>query len=703
MNGFKVALLSVIAVLLLIVFVDQVRRPEQLGEMSKSFREMAEASRAQTDELRRLRTAIESRPLVPVPTATPSAVLPPTTSSETPTITSTEAKPAENKRSDLKPAVITAAPAGPVLDGVPRLNVEFLKPLDRSYLNPAHMGGTLRMFASTPKGLNPLLSNDAFTSDIQDSCNDALATHTAAEPETWFSQLAESAIISDDFKTYTFTLRKGVRWQTPLIAERPEFAWLRQPQELTSADFAFAIQLVLDPKVDCEHLRSYYQDLERVETPDPYTLRLVWKKKVFTSLSSSLGASPLPKHIYGRNGDGSLIPDDQVAVVFNKHWFDEQRGVCGVGEFRLVEFTADKVARLRRNPDYWAAPSLHFETIEYNFEVKQDDAQLVAFKNGQVHISRLPPLKYKSEILDHKELRFADFDPANARAGRSGEFGWEACKRQVFSYVGWNARRLLFADAKTRQAMTYAFPKERIIRDVFMGLGQSIWSDVHPDSLAYDATLKPLDFDLEQAKKLLAEAGWSDSDGDGLLDREQGGKRVPFRFSVKYYANSPEWDNTLAIYRSELKRIGIEMETTPLEWKELIRVYEDRDFDAVVGSWQMSFDLDFYQLWHSSQIDTPGGSNHCAFADPEVDALAVQMREEFDAEKRLAIARKVQQRIHALQPYTFFMSSKTIFIWQNLRPPGSTEADRYLDGVAWGLDHLHPLKSRTPLTWFFPR
>ena len=117
----------------------------------------------------------------------------------------------------------------------------------------------------------------------------------------------------------------------------------------------------------------------------------------------------------------------------------------------------------------------------------------------------------------------------------------------------------------------------------------------------------------------------------------------------------------------------------------------------------MGFDLDFYQLWHSSQIDAPGGSNHCAFSDPEVDTLAVQFREEFDLEKRLVIAKRIQQRIHDLQPYTFFMSPKSIFAWQNRAPPGSKERNRYLAGVEWGLDHLHPLKNRSPLSWYFPQ
>lgn len=699
MNGLKIALLTAATLLLAFFLIDQWRRPEQMGALNKSFQDMAEASRSQTEELRKLRTAIENRP-VQVTVQAPATQAAPATGGA---VVQTQQKAPAQTGTAAAPAQASATVTTQVLDGVPRLDTEFLIPLDRSYINPSHMGGTLRMFSSSPKGLNPIIDNDAFASEINSYCNDSLAVRTPAAPEKYSAQLAESAIISDDYKVYTFRIRQGVRWQVPVLADKPEFAWLRTERELTSEDFAFGVRLILDPKVDCEQLRGYYQDLDRIETPDRYTLRLVWKKKIYNSLSASLDLTPLPKHIYASNRDGTPIPDDQVGVVFNKHWFDEERGVCGVGDFMMTEFVPDKVLRLRRNPTYWTTPSMHFDGVEYNFEVKQDDAKLVAFKNGQVHLSVLPPLKYKSEIIDRKEPRFAPVDPADPKAGRAGELGWEACKRLAFSYLGWNCRRGLFGDVRTRQAMSHAFPKERIIRDVFMGLGQPILSDVHPDSAAYDKTLVPYAYDLAKAKSLLTEAGWSDADGDGLLDKEINGKRVEFRFEIKYYANSPEYDNALAIYRTELKSIGIDLQAKPLEWKELIRVYEDRDFDAIVGSWQMTFDLDFYQLWHSSQIDAPGGSNHCGIADAEIDALASGLRDEFDNDKRIAIIHRIQQRLHQLQPYTFFMSPKSIFVWQNRAPEGAPDAERYLDGVTWGLDNLHPLKNRNPQTWFFPR
>ena len=689
MNGLKVALLTAILLLMGIIFLDRWRQPEQLGALNRSFQEMAEAGRAQTDEIRKLRAAIESRPVQVVVQAPPAQI---------PAVTPAQPIPTQ----PVVPAPVGPAPTkDAVADGKPKLGVNFLLPLDRSYIDPQHMGGTLRSFASTPKGLNPLTENEQTANDANELCNESLCDRSPKTPELWSSLLAESCIISDDFKTYTFTLRKGIRWQIPPLATKPEFAWLRQDVELTAEDFAFAVRLIMDPKVDCEPTRSYFEDIDRCVALDRYTVQVTWKKKTYTSMTCSLGLTPLPRHIYGRNRDGSAIPEDQIGILFNKHWFTDERQIVGVGDYQLVEFVPDKVMRFRRNPAYWTTPSSHFDEREWNMEVKQPEPQLVAFKNGQVQASVLSPLKYRSEVLDRKEPRFAAFDPADPKAGRTGELGWEACKRMAFSYIGWNNRRALFTDRRVRQAMSMAFPKERIIRDVFVGLGLPILSDVHPDSASYNAELKPYAFDLVKAKALLTEAGWTDSDGDGLLDHEQGGKRVPFRFTVSYYANSPEWDNTLSIFRTELKTIGVELAPKSFEWKELLRIYEDRDFDAVVGTWGMSFDLDFYQLWHSSQIDTPNGSNHCGFKNPHVDALAVQLRGEFEMPKRIAIAKEIQRLIHDDQPYTFFMSPRGIFCWQNLPPAGSSQSGRFLDGVTKGLDELHPLKNRSSLHWFF--
>jgi ABC-type transport system substrate-binding protein len=113
----------------------------------------------------------------------------------------------------------------------------------------------------------------------------------------------------------------------------------------------------------------------------------------------------------------------------------------------------------------------------------------------------------------------------------------------------------------------------------------------------------------------------------------------------------------------------------------------------------MGWDLDFYQLWHSSQADEQGGSNHCGFKNAEVDRLAVELRATFEEPQRIAICQRIQAIIHEEQPYTFFRSAEGIFTWKNRAPAGDHTAGRWLGGVTEGLDRLHPLKNRTPLFW----
>ena len=223
-------------------------------------------------------------------------------------------------------------------------------------------------------------------------------------------------------------------------------------------------------------------------------------------------------------------------------------------------------------------------------------------------------------------------------------------------------------------------------------------SDVPVESQYYNHDMEPYDFDLDKAKALLDAAGWTDLDGSGVRSKMVNGVKTPLSFKIKYIDISPDWTNTLNIYANELKRIGVTMEPIMLQWKELMRVYEDKDFEAVVGAWNTGWDIDFYQLWHSSQADQQGSSNTCGMKSPELDALAEQLRQTFDLQERIAIAKKVQMILNRLQPYTFFRSSAHVFVWQN---SGPTMKDHYLDGVDFSLDHLNPLVNTAERWWHF--
>jgi ABC-type transport system substrate-binding protein len=660
-----VTLLAVVALLLVVQIVDRWREPSQLQAVMQASERAASAQERMLLELKGMREELARRPA------------------------SQAAAPA--------PDTPVAMATGP-RDGKPRLGSNFLQPYDRSHFHPEWVGGTLRDFNASPKGFNPIVENSADASSASGLVNDTLCTRHPATPHLWSESLAESVVISDDWKTYTFRLRDGVMWQRPIIARQPEFAWLDRDVPLTAADFVAYIDMVKHPEVECPALKSYYDDLEKAEAPDAHTLVLHWKKTVFTSMSFSLGLEPLPRHIYLSNRDGSPIPTAQIGTTFNKHWFDDLGGLVGVGAYILERNESDHLVRFRRNPTYWGAP-LHFDAIEWDAEVRLPDPQLVAFKNGQVHTHGLNPTQFKSQILDGAEPRFAKPVKGDPKAGRAGELGWELVRSHAYQYIGWNLRKPLFADKRTRQALAYAFPKQRIIDEVWFGLGRPQIGPIHLDSPYFNKQLKDFDFDPAHAKALLAEAGWRDSDGDGWLDREIDGKRVPLRIQLKYVANRPEWDATLAVYRDELKAIGVDLAVTSYEWKELLRIYEEKDFDAAVGGWSLGdLEPDFWQLWHSSTADEPRSSNHVGFRNARVDELCVKLRETFETDARKPIIEEVQAIIFDEQPYLFFRSPTSAFVWQNHGPPAK---NRWLLGVTEGLDAYHPLFNRANLLWHF--
>jgi len=669
MSKVALALLTVVALLLVVQIIDRWREPAQLQAVMNASERAASAQERMLQELKAMRHELARRSA----TASTDAAVEPLS-------------PAD-KRDDKR-------------DGKPRLGANFLLPYDRTHVHPAWFGGTIREFNVTPKGFNPIVENSADANEALGLVNDSLCTSHPATPQLWSESLAESVVVSDDWKTYTFRLRPGVVWQRPNCAKQKEFAWLDRDVPLTSADFAFYVEMVQNPEVECPQLKSYYDDLERIETPDDRTIVLHWKKKVFTSMSFSFGMSPLPRHIYAFSRDGSPIAAKAIGTVFNKHWFDDLGGIAGVGGYTLDVNESDKLVRFRRNPTYWGA-TYHFDAMEWDAEVKLPDPQLVAFKNGQVHSLTLQPAQWKSQIVDGGESRFARPDPKDPKAGRTGELGWEKVKGNSYSYIGWNLRRAIFADKRTRQALACAMPKQRLIDEIWFGLGRPQIGPVHLDNPYFNSEIKDFAYDPTRAKALLSESGWRDSDNDGWLDREIDGKRVPLRITLKFLANRPTWEAGLLVYRDELKRLGVDLRTETYEWKEMLRIYEEKDFDAVVGGWQLgSLEPDFVQVWNSASADEPRSSNHVGFRNARVDELSLRLRESFEPETRMPIIKEIQAIIFEDQPYLFFMSTGSVFVWQNRGAPAK---DRWLAGVAEGLDAYHPLFNRSPLLWHFVR
>jgi peptide/nickel transport system substrate-binding protein len=217
------------------------------------------------------------------------------------------------------------------------------------------------------------------------------------------------------------------------------------------------------------------------------------------------------------------------------------------------------------------------------------------------------------------------------------------------AYIGWNVDTPFFADARVRRAMTMLIPREQIIETVRFGLGQVAIGPIGPGSPDFNTEIEPWPFDPEGAVELLEEAGWVDTNGNGVRDKDG----VEFNFEFTISSGSAFSQQLAAVMKDELGQAGIRMTERVLEFTTQVENARDHRFDALTMQWIADLKQDLHQIWHSDSIANRG-SNYVSYSNPEVDRLIEEARTEFDEERHREIYWRIQEILHEDQPYTFF-------------------------------------------------
>ena len=501
--------------------------------------------------------------------------------------------------------------------------------------------GVLReSIASDPPSLNPIISNEATASEIYGLCMSSLAERNWERPDgEYLPVMAQSWEITPDHLTYRIRLRKGIMWNDytdPVTGKKVP------AKEVTAEDFRFFIDVVRDPDVNCAPLRVYYQDLDGIEVLNRYEFVVRWKKPFYGSLSATLGMSPLPKHYYHDYPgpfDGKRFNDDHKRNSF----------IVGCGPYRFDRWEHNRRIVLVRNDEYFgvgfgAAPAIGTRVFEV---VKLPGPKFQQLAAGKLDMIGLTPEQW----INQKGHRIFS----------SGKVKRHKYPALAYSYIGYNQESPLFRDKRVRQALTRLVDRERIIRDVMNGLATPIKSPFPAASQYSDPALKPWPYDPERAKKLLAEAGWRDTDGDGILDKD--GRK--FSFTIMQVSGHPTQQRIFPMLKESFAAAGIDMNILPLEWSVYLERLNSRSYDVCCLGWTMSFDPDPYQVWHSSGI-APPGSNHICYSNPELDKLIERLRETFDMKERIRIGRRIEAIIHEDQPYTFlYQPDSLVALWSH--------------------------------------
>ncbi len=454
--------------------------------------------------------------------------------------------------------------------------------------------------------LLPVLASDAASGDINGYIYNGLVKYD--KDINLVGDLAERWDISDDNLKIRFYLRQGVKWQdgTPFTAKDVEFTY----------------KLIIDPKTPTAYASDFLR-VKEFRVLDPYTVEITYEKPYAPALGS-WGQSMLPAHLL----EGKDVNQSPL-----------KRNPIGTGPYKFSEWKTGERIVVDSYHDYFEGRPYIDRVMT---RVIPDLATMfLELKAGRLDLMTLTPLQYR------RQTDTAWFGANFARYKYIG-FG--------YTYLGYNLKDWKFQDKKVRQALTTAIDRESIVQGVLLGLGQPAYTPYKPDTFWYNPNVKKFPYNPEKAKEMLAEAGWKDTDGDGILRKD--GK--PFEFTIITNQGNELRKNAATIIQRDLKRVGIKVSIRVLEWAAFLKNFiNKRNFEACLLGWQTGPEPNQIDIWNSEKIGETQ-LNFITYQNPEVDKLLDEGASTYNRDERKKYYDEFQAIIAEDQPYTFLYVGDTL-------------------------------------------
>lgn len=441
--------------------------------------------------------------------------------------------------------------------------------------------------------LDPAGSNDVPSSDLQNNIYESL-TKLDENMEVQPSLATSWEPVEDN--VWEFKLREGVKFH-----DGSDF----------NADVVKAnIERIQNP--DVASARAFlYEMVTDIEVVDEYTVRF----------TTEYPFAPLPAHL--AHTGGSMVALDQINADLEAMENGGEPGSVinenpiGTGYFKFEEWKPGESVTIVRNDDYWDEPA---KLDSVTFKVVSEGLTRVAeLETGTSHIS--------DPISPNDVAQVEAMDGVGVHTQESVSL----------SYIGFNATKEPFNDPKVRQALNMAIDKSQIIDGIYEGIGIPATGPLAPTVFGYDDSVTGLEYDPDEARNLLEEAGYADG------------------FSTTLWTNdNPERVDAATNIQAQLEGFGIEVEIQVLEWGAYLERTANGEHDMFILGWSTATgdaDYGLYGIFHSDNIGEPG--NRTFTEDAELDELLQQAREESDETARLALYTEIQEKLNEIAPMLY--------------------------------------------------
>lgn len=474
---------------------------------------------------------------------------------------------------------------------------------DRYSISMPAEGGALREgIIGIPRFINPLLASSDADRDLTAVVYTGLLRNNGEGALAPF--LADHYEISNDGLTYTFYLKDNLRWS--------------DGAPLTADDVLFTISLVKDPAYRSV-LRPNWEGVT-AEKRDDKTI-IFTLAKPYAPFLENVAIGILPKHIWR----------DVIAAEFTLS--EKNLRPVGAGPYRIISFEQNPTGRiatftLEPNPHYMPhAP--YIKTLTFTFFTSAVELQ-DAYQNGIIDSASIPGI---SSI------------PALSSAAPTVSL---PLPRIFGVFFNQNSSKAL-ADDAVREALSYATDRKLLVDSVLQKQGIAITT---PLPGASDSV--PM-FDIASSTAILTRAGWTDSDGDGIREKEIDKATVPLSFTIST-SDAPDLVATARHLQDMWRAAGAHINISIFEIGDFEQdVLRPRKYEAILFGEVFGFDPDPFAFWHSSQRNDPG-LNIALYTNPRADTLLEQARKQIDRAEREETYREFQRVVAQEHPAIFLYS-----------------------------------------------
>jgi peptide/nickel transport system substrate-binding protein len=452
------------------------------------------------------------------------------------------------------------------------------------------------------------------------------------------SGLINFGLFSFDWNFNPFASKDSVvSWQSSedrlydKVVLRDDLTW-SDGKPITAHDVEYSFKVILTEAVPVKAQRSGTDKLKWVKAYDDHTVVFFHQESLVTN-EWNLNFSIIPKHVFEKT-----IAQDPLLNRLPEHVELENNPIVG-GPYTIKSRTRGQEIVLERRESYYmhegkqVRDKPYFKTVRFRIR-DNPSVSLLTLKAGDIDEMILVPEQWRTQTTDDEYYK------NNTKA--------YATEWTEFHFV-WNCKSDFFSDKRVRQAMSFAFDHKEMIEKLRYGLDAPCNGMFNSSSKwAPKPAPKPYEQDQDKAEQLLEEAGWVDSDGDGIRDKTINGKKVPFEFTILVNSKQDRID-ICTLLKQSLDQIGIKCDVKPLEFAVLIEKLQKHEFAAAFGGWGTGTDPDTSDnIWGTGQE-----RNYGHYSNPEVDKLFDAGRHEFDPEKRAEIYRKIHLLTYEDQPYTW--------------------------------------------------